>query len=144
MPDWLKGLPFGHYIIMAAIGAVAFVYSDLTLTKQALENERDLREQWQHVAETQDAIQQRDAIIVRVSDEADRAIEEAPNANTPIPQDVADAWAAGIDSVRNAGTASTDKHDLFGFGSDSSKRSGLNSRTTIPVLEGSGRSLLAL
>lgn len=134
MLNWLKGFPIGHYIIMAAIGVAVWVYGDLTLTKQALENERTLREQWQHVAETQNAIQQRETIIVRASDEADRAIQEAPNAQTQVPPDVAAAWAIGIDSVRDAGTKPTDKHDLSGSGSSSSERRGLDSGTIGPVL----------
>lgn len=134
MLSWLKGFPIGHYVIMAAIAAAAWVYGDLVLTKQALENERELREQWQHTAETLEDIQQRDAIIVRVSDEADRAIQEAPNAETPIPPDVADAWAVGIDSVRNAGTKPANEHVLSGLDGYKTERGRADSGTIGPVL----------
>lgn len=130
----LKSFPFVHYIIMAAIGAVVFMYSDLTLTKKALEDERVLREQWQHVAEVKEKILQRDTVIVRVSNEADRAIMEAPSANTPVPTDVADAWAAGIDSVRDAGTRSTDKYDVHRPSGRATKRGNPDTRGTGKVL----------
>jgi len=141
MLAWLKGFPIGHYIIMAAIAVAVWMYGDLVLTKQALNSERDLREQWQHVAETQAQIQRRDTIIVRASDEADRAIQEAPNANTPVPPDMAAAWAVGIDSVRNAGTKSPDEHDMSGPNGDSSKRGDTNTGTADKVLKRSGNSV---
>lgn len=123
MLSWIKGFPIGHYIIMAAIGAAMWVYGDLTLTKQALEDERDLREQWQHAAEVQQDIDRRDTIIIRAGEDAERDIQEAVNAKTPVPADIAIPWAAGIDSVRNAGTGSTDtEYDLSGPSSREAER----------------------
>lgn len=126
---------------MGAIGVAVWVYGDLVLTKQALETERELREQWQQVAETQADIQERDTIIVRVSDEADRAIMEAPNAQTPVPPDVAAAWAAGIDSVRNAGTQSADEHDVSRLAGGETKRRGPDTGRTDEVLKEPGSSV---
>ena len=140
----LKSFPFVHYIVIGAIGLAVWVYGDLILTKQALEDQRELTAQYQHIAETQAAIQERDAIIVRVSDEADRAIQEAPNADTPIPPDVASAWAAGIDSVRDAGTKPTDGHDVPRPRVDAPKPRGADSGGTSTVLEGPGSSVLEM
>lgn len=104
---WVKGFPIGHYIIMAAIGVAMWVYGDLTLTKQALEDQRELTAQWQATAQTLAAIDQRETIIIRASDEAGQAIRETENANAPISPDVAAAWAAGLDSVCNAAITDT-------------------------------------
>lgn len=141
---FLKGFPFVHYVVMAAVGVAVWVYGDLMLTKQALEDQRELTAQYQHIAETQAAIQERDAIIVRVSDEADRAIQEAPNADTLIPPDVAIAWAVGIDSVRDAGTKPADGHDVSRPRVDPPKRTGADSGGTSAVLEGPGDSVLEM
>jgi len=134
MLAWLKGLPIGHYIIMAAIGAAVWVYGDLQLTKTALANERELREQWQGIAETLKAIDVRDTIIIQASEDADAAILEAPNAEVLVPSDVASAWAAGIDSVRNAGANDAPKHDVPRLGTDATKRGRLDSGTASKVL----------
>lgn len=111
---WFKGLPFGHYIVMAVAVIGAYFYVDYNNTKQQLRDQIQLTEQWQHAAEVQQNIDRRDTIIIRASREADRAIQEAPNADTLVPPDVASAWAAGIDSVRNAGAKPANtEHDLF-------------------------------
>lgn len=110
MLAWLKGLPFGHYIIMAAIGAAAFVWSDLVLTKQALEDQRELTEQWQNAAETLEAIDSRRTIIVQAGNDAEQSIRESEDADQPISPDIAQRHAAGINSVRDAGTDDASKH----------------------------------
>lgn len=119
---FLKGFPFVHYIVMAAIGLAVWVYGDLMLTKQALEDQRELTAQYQHIAETQAAIQARDTIIIRAGEDAERAIQEAPNANMPVPSDIAIPWAAGIDSVRDAGTKPADEHVMPGPSSSKTER----------------------
>lgn len=119
---WFKGLPFGHYIVMAVAVIGAYFYVDYNSTKQQLKEQILLTRQWQHAAEVQQNIDRRDTIIIRASRDADRAIQEAPNATTLVPPDVASAWAAGIDSVRNAGTKPADaEHDLLGPSSGKTK-----------------------
>lgn len=135
MLTWLKGLPFGHYMVMAAIGLAAFFYSDLLLTKEALSNERDLRLQWQHAAEVQASIRERETVIIQASREADRAIQEAPDADTEVPHELALAWAAGVDSVRNAGTIDVDKHELPGSDGDTPKRRGAYAGAACAILQ---------
>lgn len=115
MLAWFRGLPFGHYIVMAVTVIGAYFYLDYNNTKQQLREQTLLTAQWQHAAEVQQNIDRRDTIIIRASREADRAIQEAPNADTLVPSDVASAWATGIDSVRNAGAKPADtEHDLLG------------------------------
>jgi len=143
MLSWIKGFPIGHYIIMAAIGAAMWVYGDLTLTKQALEDERDLREQWQHAAEVQQDIDRRDTIIIRAGEDAERDIQEAVNAKTPVPADIAIPWAAGIDSVRDAGASSTDtKYDMSGPSSREAERTDTDLLGASGIFYRSGAGLL--
>ena len=144
MFGWLKGFPFTHYIVMAAAAVAVWMYGDLTLTRQALANEQELRQQWQQAAEVQADVDRRDTIIIRASDEADRAIQEAPNADTLVPPDVASAWAAGIDSVRDAGAKPADEHVLRRPSVDAPKRSGPDGGRAVAVLKGPRGSVLAV
>lgn len=135
MFSWVKTFPFTHYIIMGAVGLAVFFYGDLALTKQALNNERELRQQWQHAAEVQASIRQRETVIIQASREADRAIQEASDADTEVPHELALAWAAGIDSVRNAGTIDVDKHELPGSGGNTPKRREPDGGATCAILQ---------
>lgn len=141
----LKGLPIGHYFVMGAILVASYIWMDYKHTKQELADQIVLTEQWRHAAEVQQDIDRRDTIIIRASREADRAIQEAPNANTPIPPDVAHAWATGIDSVRDAGSKPADgEHDMPGPSNPKAERGGSDSRTAGSVLKGSRGSFLAV
>lgn len=142
MLAWLKGFPITHYLIMAAIGWALWTQADLALTKDALEDQRELTAQYENALEVVQDIDRRDTIIIRASDEADRAIQEAPNADTLVPPDVASAWAAGIDSVRDAGTEPADGHDLLGPSRDTAEPRGIDSGRTVSVLEGPRGSFL--
>lgn len=144
MFDWLTQgvlLKIAAGVAAVAVAAGLWMYVDLTLTKSRLHDEQELRKEWQRTAEVQSNIQHRDTVIVRASDEADRAIQEAPNANTPVPTELAAAWAAGIDSVRDAATKNAGEHDVPGPTSDPSKRRGADSRPTSTVLKGSRGSI---
>jgi hypothetical protein len=110
MLAFLKGFPFTHYIIMAAIGAAVWVYGDLVLTKQALESQRQLTQQWQNAAETLQAIDTRRTVIVQVASTAEDAVLETENADQPVSPDVAAAHADGINRVRDAWTGDAPKH----------------------------------
>lgn len=135
MLAWVKGLPFGHYVIMAAILAASYIWMDYKHTQQQLADQIKLTEQWQHAAEVQQNIDRRDTIIIRASREADRAIQEAPNADSPISPDVAAAWAIGIDSVRDAGNKpANDEHDLQGPGTSKTSSRRPDAGTIGPVL----------
>lgn len=106
----LKGFPIGHYVVMAAIAAALWVYGDLMLTKQALDEQRRLAAQWERAATVQTNIDRRDTIVIQAADTAEDAVQETENANQPISPDVATAWADGIDRVRNAWTNDAPKH----------------------------------
>lgn len=139
MLAWLKGFPIGHYIIMAAVGVAVYMYSDLTLTKQALENQRELTEQWQTATEILVDTNKRETVIIHAGQEAERNIQEAPNADTPVPSDIAMPWAAGIDSVRDAGAKPADaEHDLSGPSSREAERTGPDTLGTSTIFNRSG------
>lgn len=138
----LKAFPIGHYVIMAAIAAAVWMYGDLVLTKAALEDQRELTAQYQRIAETQAAIQQRDTVIIRAGEDAERAIQEAPNANTPVPADIAIPWAAGIDSVRDAGTQPADGHVMSRPSSPKTERTQPNLLGVDAVFDRSGTRFL--
>lgn len=115
MFGFLKGFPIGHYLVMAAIGVAVYMYGDLTLTKAALASQTELTEQYRHATEILVDTNKRETVIIHAGQDAERAIQEAPNANTPVPSDIAIPWAAGIDSVRDAGAKPADaEHELSG------------------------------
>ena len=51
----------------------------------------------------------------RVAEHAIREIHDSPNASTPVPPDIAAAWAAGIDGLRDAAAAPGTNGDSGGF-----------------------------
>ncbi len=145
MLSWLKGFPIGHYVVMAAIATGVWLYGDLMLTKQALENQRELTEQWQTATEVLVDTNKRETVIIHAGQEAERAIQEAPNADTPVPSDIAIPWAAGIDSVRDAGAKPADaEHDLPGPSNREAERTEPDILGTGTIFNRSGAVLLAV
>lgn len=129
----------------AMFAAAAFwFFTDATLTKHALENQRELTAAWEHVAEAQERIQVRERNIERTSRQATRAIQEAPNAHTLVPSDVATAWAAGIDSVRNAGSNAEHTDDVQGPRDRTPKRNEFGSGPASIILERSRGDVLEM
>lgn len=142
---FLKGLPIGHYFVMAAILAASYIWMDYKHTQQALADQIELTQQWQHAAEVQQNIDRRDTIILRAGQDAERAIQEAPNARTPVPSDIAIPWANGIDSVRDAGIKpANSEHELSGPSRGEAERTKPDVRGPDPVFYRSGTGFLAL
>ena len=112
MWDFIKNAPILMWVFGAALAAAAWLVTDLALTKNALEDSREEAAKYEHIIEVTERIEERDTVIVRATDRASDAIKETPNADQPISPDVAAAWAAGIDSVRDAATQPPGKHDV--------------------------------
>lgn len=142
MFGFLKGLPIGHYVVMAALMAASYIWMDYKYTQQQLADQIVLTEQWQHAAEVQQNIDRRDTIILRAGQEAQRTIQESPDAQTLFPADLAVTWAAGIDSVRDAGSKPADtEHVLPGPNRREAERNKPNIRGLDEFLDRSGKSL---
>lgn len=145
MLGFLKGLPIGHYIVMAALMAASYIWMDYRHTQQQLADQIVLTEQWQHAAEVQQNIDRRDTIILRAGQQEQRAISESPDAQTLFPTDLAVAWAAGIDSVRDAGSKPADaEHDLSGPNRGEAERNKPIVRGLDELLDRPGKSLGSL
>lgn len=84
-----------------AIAAALWFYADAQLTKKALVIAEREAAGWQALSEAQERAQQREDGIRTVVERHVTEIERAPNANDPVPTDVAVAWANSIDSVRD-------------------------------------------
>ncbi len=111
MLAFFKSMPILSWLFAAAIAAAAWLVLDLTLTKAALEDAREEKVKWERAAVVLDRINEREEPVIRAAQSAERLILEAPSADTLVPQDVADAWAAGFDSVRDAANSDR-KHDV--------------------------------
>lgn len=145
MLGFLKGLPIGHYIIMAALVAASYIWMDYKHTQQQLADQILLTEQWQRAAEIQQDIDRRDTIILRAGQQEQRTILESPDAQTLFPTDLAVAWAAGIDSVRDAESKPTDtRHDLSGSNRRETERNKPDVRRPNEFFDRSGKSTSAL
>lgn len=132
-------------LIAVAVATGMWLYTDLTLTKNALELANERAEQWQQISEAQERIRVREESIQRASNIATRIIREAPNANTPVPPDISHAWAVSIDSVRDAGTNTTNEHDDMPRTSGGApKRRGADIGPADRVLEGPRNRVLAV
>lgn len=88
-------------IAAVASAAALWFYADAQLTKKALENQRELTAAWTALSETQERVRVREEGVRTVVERHVTEIERAPNANDPVPPDVALAWANAIDSVRD-------------------------------------------
>ena len=142
MLSFLKGLPIGHYIVMAALMVASYIWMDYKHTQQQLADQIELTEQWQHAAEVQQNIDRRDTIILRAGQQEQRTISESPDAQTLFPTDLAVTWAAGIDRVRDAGAESANpEHELSGPDSREAERNKPYIRGLDELLNRPGKSL---
>lgn len=122
MWSFIKSAPILMWVFGAALAAAAWLFLDLGFTKDALEDSREEAAKYKRIVEVTERIDTRDAIVVQAADAAEDAIEEVENADELISPDVAAAWAAGFDSVRNAATQSSDKHVVQRSASDKASR----------------------
>lgn len=95
------GLKIAIGLTIATVAATSWLYVDLTLTKKALEEAREVSEAQANIIESQSRITVREIRTNTIVREATQAIEEAPNAQVLVPNDVAVPWADGIDRLRN-------------------------------------------
>lgn len=145
MLAFLRGLPIGHYIVMGAILVASYIWMDYKHTQQQLADQIELTEQWQHAAEVQQNIDRRDTIILRAGQAEQRTILESPNAQTLVPPDLAVPWAAGIDSVRDAGSKPADaEHELSGSNRGEAERNKPDIRGSNELLDRPGKSVRSL
>lgn len=103
---------YGVWVIVAAgvavASAVGWMFVDLKLTKAALETSRVKLEAAEQTIEAQQRAIEAVDRVEELSDRLEgqlrtstRQILEADGATNEVPPDVAAAWAAGIDGLRN-------------------------------------------
>lgn len=145
MLAFLKGLPFGHYVVMAAILAASYIWMDYKHTQQQLADQILLTQQWQRAAEVQQDIDRRDTIILRAGQQEQRTILESPDAQTLFPAELSSTWAAGIDRVRDAESKPTNtEHELSRSNRRETERNKSNVWGSDELLNRSGKSASSL
>lgn len=148
MLDWIK-----TNAILLMAGAITLLVSALSLTFVLWRGAEHDAQVYRDVAQLQGQVIQASNRISEHENQVSHTVErittrvmESPNASTPIPPDIADAWLDGIDSLRHSGKTPVDgqSSDVPGPRSGDAGEGGANTRHSPDNVSKTGSSISKL
>lgn len=113
MLDWIKDNVI--VILATTVAALAVSAAFLFTMWRGAEHEadelRDLARMQSQVIEAQTRISEHEDHTNRITERVIERVMESPNANAPVPSDLADAWLDGIDSLRDDSGKPDERHE---------------------------------
>lgn len=96
-------------IMMAMTAGLAVLFNMWQGAQHTADTYKHVMEFQDHILTAQSNISQQAHQVDHVVERVTTRIMESPNANTLVPQDLADAYVAGLNSVRDAGAGPTNE-----------------------------------